>query len=409
VTYFYKLRNIIIDYLNIDRMPDDLNPNQTSPKSNYLIVLLIVLLLAVVGALVFIMFKMSRLQNDLNNLDQNVPFVSSISISNVPSYSPGSITISSLPEMINETSSISDSESISKTMVTFYLTTTPGDDMSNLEQYLEPVKYEVNTANNKYAKTESALEALFSIKKLEYGESGFQNLLYLSDLKVDQVSNQNGKDTVDLSGKLMGIGALADPLMKLQVEKTISEYLDKYVITLNGQAGDWNCALAGYAGCSQSATDDSSPYIVAPLPPMPSDFGKDENGFYSGGLVVRGYAETNTVSEAFCEENCAQYQYISLVITEKNTDKLDDFFQDNFGNFATTNNMIGLGCLADGQIYYANHSDEFGFKDFKLSKELTTSILNATEAKPVTLELDKLFLTGGAGAPTCYSLFTYIK
>lgn len=375
------------------------SPDMNSSRSS-LIVVLIILLIIIIGGLWLTLYRQNELLEKLDDMNSNEA-ASMVANSLQPSSSVSTPSTSSIPSATNE-----DGEA----MVDFYLVSPPIDDnFDELEKFMQPVKYQLSyQVSGDKERAGAALEALFAVDKLEYGESGLQNFLYLSDLEVDQISTQDGVDRVELSGKLVGIGSMADPLIKLQVEKTVSEYLDNYVITLNGQPGDWSCAFDTYMGCSQSAIVDD--YLPIPLPTEPSDFSKDDSRYdYQGGLVVRGFSNTKTVNEAFCEEDCDQYEYVSFIVTESNAPTLDDFFADNAGNSAVGNSSIGIGCLEDGQIYYANHSDEHGVKDFRLSKSLTDKIMSSTSKSPVILEIEKLPLSGGMGAPTCYSLFTYFK
>jgi len=125
-------------------------------------------------------------------------------------------------------------------------------------------------------------------------------------------------------------------------------------------------------------------------------------------LTVTGYAEVVERDEAFCEENCTKYDYVFW----KPTDELignDDFFRTNEGNAFASREALGLGCVNDGIISYANDSIRYGMAEFTLSPELSEQILDATEDSPITLRLQKLVLDGGRGAPTCYSHFTTIE
>lgn len=127
-----------------------------------------------------------------------------------------------------------------------------------------------------------------------------------------------------------------------------------------------------------------------------------------GTVAVRGYAVEETVSEPFCEENCTEYQYVSFQMLQTTSQDFKDFLENNAGNLATEYS-IGLGCLEDGVIRYSNDSDEYGMKEFQLSPELTAEIMAATEENPIALQLTKEELSGGRGAPACYSHFTTIE
>lgn len=70
----------------------------------------------------------------------------------------------------------------------------------------------------------AALLLLFANKDQFYGESGFYNALYQSDLKIDSLAIANGKATVQLSGTLRFGGTCDTPRVKAQIEETVRQF-----------------------------------------------------------------------------------------------------------------------------------------------------------------------------------------
>lgn len=145
-----------------------------------------------------------------------------------------------------------------------------------------------------------------------------------------------------------------------------------------------------------------------------------ESGNFEADVYVEGYADVAVIEEPFCSENCendqrcldncAEYTYVYLRITENGNPDFEKFLQQNSGDpFGEEQHAVGLGCLEDEVIMYANHSDAFGMKEFSLSKEDTAKLLNATAQKPLIVHLQKLPLSAGRGAPVCYSHFATIE
>jgi hypothetical protein len=70
----------------------------------------------------------------------------------------------------------------------------------------------------------AALEKLFSAKQQFYGESGYYNALYQSDLKVARVVIEQGKAIIHLTGSLMLGGACDAPRVEAQIEQTALQF-----------------------------------------------------------------------------------------------------------------------------------------------------------------------------------------
>ncbi len=70
----------------------------------------------------------------------------------------------------------------------------------------------------------AALEKLFSAKQQFYGESGYYNALYQSDLDVDTVVIEQGKATIHLTGTIMLGGTCDAPRVEAQIEQTALQF-----------------------------------------------------------------------------------------------------------------------------------------------------------------------------------------
>lgn len=143
------------------------------------------------------------------------------------------------------------------------------------------------------------------------------------------------------------------------------------------------------------------------------DFAGDENGEWNGELYVRGYVSTEMREEAFCEEDCEEFEYVMFNITENSNenagkDDLSNFMKDFEGNAFVGENALGLGCVSEGQIYYDFATDvdgEVDFVKYTFSKEDSAEIMNSDEENQVVLKMER---TPGieADATTCTSLFS---
>ena len=70
----------------------------------------------------------------------------------------------------------------------------------------------------------AALEKLFSAKQQFYGESGYYNGLYQSDLQVAKVVIEQGKAIIHLTGTLMLGGTCDAPRVEAQIEQTALQF-----------------------------------------------------------------------------------------------------------------------------------------------------------------------------------------
>lgn len=86
---------------------------------------------------------------------------------------------------------------------------------------LIPVRQEVAYTP---AVLKTALEQLLKLKSTTYGESGLYNALAASRVTIDEVSIENGKATVRLSGQLVSGGVCEDPRIIAQIEETVRQF-----------------------------------------------------------------------------------------------------------------------------------------------------------------------------------------
>ena len=70
----------------------------------------------------------------------------------------------------------------------------------------------------------AALEKLLSAKQQFYGESGYYNALYQSDLQVASVKIEQGKAIIHLTGTLMLGGTCDAPRVEAQIEQTALQF-----------------------------------------------------------------------------------------------------------------------------------------------------------------------------------------
>jgi hypothetical protein len=70
----------------------------------------------------------------------------------------------------------------------------------------------------------AALEKLLSAKQQFYGESGFYNALYQSDLQLKSVTIDQGKAIIHLTGTVMLGGVCDSPRFEAQIEQTALQF-----------------------------------------------------------------------------------------------------------------------------------------------------------------------------------------
>jgi hypothetical protein len=70
----------------------------------------------------------------------------------------------------------------------------------------------------------AALEKLFTAKQQFYGESGYYNALYQSDLQVARVVIEQGRATIHLTGNITLGGTCDAPRVQAQIEQTALQF-----------------------------------------------------------------------------------------------------------------------------------------------------------------------------------------
>jgi hypothetical protein len=82
------------------------------------------------------------------------------------------------------------------------------------------------------------LKLLFSAKQQFYGQSGFYNALYQSNLRVEGISERNGVFRVNLLGELSLGGICDNPRAEAQIKETIMQFatVKQANVFLNGVA-----------------------------------------------------------------------------------------------------------------------------------------------------------------------------
>jgi hypothetical protein len=70
----------------------------------------------------------------------------------------------------------------------------------------------------------AALEKLLSAKQQFYGESGYYNALYQSDLQLESVTIEQGKAIIHLTGTIMLGGVCDAPRVEAQIEQTALQF-----------------------------------------------------------------------------------------------------------------------------------------------------------------------------------------
>jgi len=135
-----------------------------------------------------------------------------------------------------------------------------------------------------------------------------------------------------------------------------------------------------------------------------------------GTVQIEGYATIQEVidcsyddSECFENDNPPKLDYLIFNILKVDDENFKRWIESMSGNSFVSGDGIGLGCVSDGKLYYYNNSDEKGTQSITLTQADTAKIVNSTRNNPITLELERLKLSFGSGAPVCYSHITMIK
>jgi len=146
---------------------------------------------------------------------------------------------------------IKECSNIEQNPISFYLLGQVGDDMGgDISRYLVQTETESSAINDSIEnKIINSLNSIFDIKTNVYGSTNLQNMLYLSDLIVSDIRFMNDTYLINLHGKIIGVGSVADAFIKLQITKTIEQFTDNYSIVLNDSKSEWDCALDASGLC----------------------------------------------------------------------------------------------------------------------------------------------------------------
>jgi|GEM_PF-5120479 hypothetical protein len=184
-----------------------------------------------------------------NNLNQSY----AIEVADISNYTIGDpITSQETPISSYAPYWVCCTNNVATPYVYIYLVDVPDGefDPNNIDQFFMEIAREVNLdSDTTEDKIQSALQELFSINEYTDTVSGYNSLLYPSDLEIN-AENNNDQITINLSGSLSGVGALADMFIKPQITKTIEYYTDNYIIKLNGTEAEWECALDTIGDCN---------------------------------------------------------------------------------------------------------------------------------------------------------------
>ena len=125
-----------------------------------------------------------------------------------------------------------------------------------------------------------------------------------------------------------------------------------------------------------------------------------------GTVIVKGYAEIKTETPnpvlENCGEDCADYRYISLRITDGMTQDL----------IRTVSNreLIGIGCPEDNNTIVSDIATHINYTtQLRMDEKYASMILKSSAAHPVIVTLIRDYEPPGGDAPHCYSFFRVVS
>ena len=171
--------------------------------------------------------------------------------------------------------------------------------------------------------------------------------------------------------------------------------------------------LVGFSGCqenesvespaSETATKSEIEVISGISNAFEDSFTYNTETYnYEGAKSLTGYASVVQVEEAWCEENCATYDYVFFNFGEedKSHETFARFLSDNEGNAFVKENAVGLGCLDEGVLYSATWDSRSVTHQLIADK-----IMASNEDNPITIYLRRVVPETESDAPTCYAHF----
>ena len=126
---------------------------------------------------------------------------------------------------------------------------------------------------------------------------------------------------------------------------------------------------------------------------------------FAGVLSLEGYLKTIERPCAFSEDATCKVKLAAFVVLQAD-DLFKSFLKDLSGNAYATEDGIVLGCIDEGkkQITSANDADS-GTVNNLIKGAQYDLLMGSGASRPINLSVEKPKLTGGRGAPDCYSHF----
>ncbi len=177
-------------------------------------------------------------------------------------------------------------------------------------------------------------------------------------------------------------------------------------ISFNSKANNNNKQSSGVVeGNNENSNNVNEP---KPKEPVLGENDTFSSSTESGQVDVLGYAEVTEINESFDSDGETESYIFFHILDIKSNDFLS-YIDSLKGNSFVKEKAIGIGCVDDNIIRYANDSDQEGLKAYELTKDVSSKIINSTSSNPIKLRLNRMPLTYGSGAPSCYSHITTIE
>lgn len=130
------------------------------------------------------------------------------------------------------------------------------------------------------------------------------------------------------------------------------------------------------------------------------DFDGEMGTFQAEGYITTMQAQREDFD---CGPNCTYDERVFFTIVNTPNSSVDSFLKEWEGNSFVDDQAISLGCVFDGVI--SADKNFAGDKKLNLSRADSTTMLNSTKNNTVKLEISRLVIPSGGGAPNCYSHF----
>ncbi len=131
---------------------------------------------------------------------------------------------------------------------------------------------------------------------------------------------------------------------------------------------------------------------------------------FEGTLALEGYTDIETSACTFQDIEECSVNYTFFVANKANHPAFFDWLEQMKGNSFIRENAIGLGCYQQEKerIYSINNADVEETESTITGKDLK-KLLDSSKSNPIIIEVERLKLTAGRGAPDCYSHFRNFK